>query len=358
MGGAPESLFLFCKGLDEEKYEPLVVCSEKNKLTERFERQGIDYEIIRMGMWRKGKNIPLIPISILRLCKLAKSKNVSLIHANSLWDAPYAGWTARFLKIPCVVHIRTEYSVEKAKKYFLNLADSIITISGSLKKTFKEIPEIHKKMTTVYNGIEIESIEAKRLEFKKRITAEKKPFTVGYIGRIDPLKGLVDLLGAFKLLVQSNENTKLVIIGDITGKSSAFYELLKSTAKTLNIDSKIKFTGYQDNVINSLFEFDLLILPSLKEGFGRVLIEAMAARVPVIGTDVGGIPEIIDNGNDGFIVPTNNPEYLKEIIIKIMKDGDLRKNISENGFKKVKEKFSLEQNIQKIIDIYDMLLTH
>jgi len=344
MGGAPESLFQLTKGLAKDRFRPIVVCSERNILTEKLKKEGISYEIIRMGMFRKGKNLPLIPVSIFRLCRLAKSREVDIIHANSLWDAPYAGLTANILKIPCVVHIRTEHPKERAKKYLLKYAGSVITISNSLKEPFRGCEDIFGKMITVYNGVDIE-LYRNRSQEDKRPSGEDETFIIGYVGRIDPAKGLGDLISAFSLLGKLNENARLVFVGDITGKQAEYYNTLRKMVEALNLNDRVEFTGFLEDVIGRLCSFDLLVLPSLREGFGRVLIEAMAAGVPVIGTNVGGIPEIIDDGEDGFLVPPGDPQSLKEAVKKLIEDDSLRMRFSENGIKKVESKFTLAKNI-------------
>ena len=94
----------------------------------------------------------------------------------------------------------------------------------------------------------------------------------------------------------------------------------------------------------------------MREGFGRVLIEAMAAGVPVIGTRVGGIPEIIEDGVNGYIVSPDNPKELRDAIVKVLEKVELYEKFAAEGLRVVKEKFSIEDNIRKIVSFYDNLL--
>jgi glycosyltransferase involved in cell wall biosynthesis len=356
MGGSIESLILLINSLPKDRFNPIVICSEKSKLTDRLEREGIQYKIIMMGMWRKAKYFPIIPISLHRLFYFAKRKKAILIHANSLWDSPYAVTIARLLKIPSVVHIRTEHPTERARKYKLHRADAIITISDSLKKPFESFPKLTNKMTTIYNGIDISTFDLIRKTKSHNLHKNSDSyFTIGYIGRIDPEKGLVELVKSIGILRKSNAKIKLVIIGDIGRRAEPFYRDLVLLCQELGIENYVEFKGYKENIIDDIFGFDLLVLPSYREGFGRTLIEAMAAGIPVIGTDVGGIPEIIDNGKNGFIVPPKDPQAIADAIQILLNDEDLQLKMGENGLNKVREKFTAEKIMQAIIDLYERL---
>jgi glycosyltransferase involved in cell wall biosynthesis len=131
---------------------------------------------------------------------------------------------------------------------------------------------------------------------------------------------------------------------------------MEAKAKAMQLSEDVIFTGIRQDVPNILGLLDVFVLPSLWEGLPIALLEAMAAGLPVVATAVGGTPEVVVEGETGFLVPPRDPEALAEAILRLLREPDLRRRMGEAGRKRVAEHFSVEQMVQKTEALYEHLL--
>ena len=167
-------------------------------------------------------------------------------------------------------------------------------------------------------------------------------------------KGLEYLLQAFVLVRRQLKDAQLIVVGD--GDAVTEYRKL---SKWLGFRKSVVFAGslYGEKLNQMFSKANVLVLPSLKDSFGMVLIEAMVQGTPVIGTKVGGIPDIITHGKDGFLVPARDTHKLAKSIIKILKDKSMANSMGIAGYEKVKKKYLWRMQIKKTHDIFEGMLT-
>jgi glycosyltransferase involved in cell wall biosynthesis len=234
--------------------------------------------------------------------------------------------------------------------------DRIICVSRAVQKWVVEAEKIKiPKTTVIYNGVKPmtgatpdagHSI-ALRQEFE--IPGHDTVFTV--IASLTPNKGHHVLLESFRTLLRDHPDATLLVVGDGLLRAE-----LEAKARQLMIDPKVIFTGMRTDVHELLSISDVCLLPSLfREGLGMALIEAMAAGLPVIGTDIGGIPEVINNGENGFLVPPGKPKALAHAMMSFAKDKELRIRMGRRSRQIYDEKFTLSDMIQQIETLYDRL---
>src|SRR3990167_7178259 len=155
-----------------------------------------------------------------------------------------------------------------------------------------------------------------------------------YIGRIEKSKGVDYLLEAFQVAQKSISDLSLTVIGD-----GSYYQEMKNKAYALGMSNHVSFMGYLYDAKRLLNQYDVLVMPSSIEGFGRVLIEAMAAGVAVISTQISAINEIIENRLNGLLIPYGNVPSLTQAMIEIVRNHDLRETMQKNAYQTVQNKF-------------------
>jgi len=175
--------------------------------------------------------------------------------------------------------------------------------------------------------------------------AKNETITICWAGRIVPIKNLIMLLKAAELLKKENLQINYQIIGD-----GELMDSSKEKVKELKLEN-IYFTGYRTDLPRIFSQCDIFALTSLNEGFGRVIVEAMACGLPVISTKVGGVPEIIENGVNGILATPNDHYAFAEAIKTLVKNRDLRQIMSNNNKKKA-EIYSINNYINRVIEIY------
>jgi len=186
---------------------------------------------------------------------------------------------------------------------------------------------------------------------------EKRQFTIGIIGRLSPIKGHAYFLKSLPMVLRQSPGLRVLIVGGESKKDEKYKESLVVLARRLGVSKCVEFLGHQENVPSVLEKLDLLVLATVApEAFGRVIVEAQAAGVPVIATKVGGVVDIIEDGKTGILVAPQEPLSMADAIIKIYKDPALAKALAAAARVKVDEEFGLDKMFERTIAIYDEAL--
>jgi len=378
-GGSFHSLYQTVKCLDREKYKCNVVFFNKTVFYEKLARIGTECYYINDVMFSDGRRwqkymlgklngfllryLPLLSVwceyiihlnTILKIIKIGRRKNIDLIHLNNQMVLNFMGvFVAKFLSIPCVSHLRTfnSYGLNNSKiSYSRKIMIYYIAISAQIKQHWVEKGLDTKKIDAIYNVYQSSDDDALPDNDILSIS-EYDGYKIIFAGRLIECKGIPFLVKGFEQIINNNINAKLFLVG--AGEEE---NKLKEYISELNLKQHVVFLGYKTNPQAFIRKADLLVLPSSEEGFGRVLLEAMDVGIPVIGTRIGGIPEIIEHGINGLLVDYGDIEALKNSIIKILKNNSLREKIIQGGYGTINSKFRVETYQEKLESIYDTLL--
>lgn len=359
MGGAETSLYNLVTKLNKDRYIPFVICPRCGTLVENLQSQSISVGVIPLPSWRKLKSIFSRSFSLKKLIKYAKAHNIDIVHSNSIWVNHYAQKIGKELNIPVICHLRDIIKREQVRKYKLHKVDMIIPISDAVRKPLDEFGIDNERIKRIYNGVDLSLFSNNEDVLKKEYSING--YLVGIVGQLNPRsqwKGQREFILAASEVCKKMDNVYFAIVGDDDSPKSdprhgSYIHELRMLAKDLGIDDHLIFTGYRKDIPDIMASFDVLVSASYAEPFGRVIIEAMAAGKPVIGTNAGGAPEIIEHGITGIIVPPKDHRSLSEAITYLLQREELRKNMGEAGRRRVNEYFSLEKNVERIQNIYE-----
>ena len=249
-----------------------------------------------------------------------------------------------------ILHIHgAEYKIffnecnEKQKKYViktLNLADKIIVLSEEWKEYFSKLVN-PQKIVVIYNSIVLPEDLKKDLETQNLL----------FLGRFGKRKGIYDLIEVVSKLIVNYPNLKLYAGGD------GEIEKVETMIKNKNMEKNVQLLGWATGKEKEriLKDASFYVLPSYNEGMPISLIEGMAYKNVCISTDVGGIPKVINNNVNGVIIKPGDKEKLYSELKKLLDNGELRQKLSKNARKTVEEKFNIENNIEKLIGLYEEL---
>jgi glycosyltransferase involved in cell wall biosynthesis len=169
---------------------------------------------------------------------------------------------------------------------------------------------------------------------------------LGIVGTILPGKGHVYLIRALPKILSAAANVRLVVVG--AQESAEHGESLRQEAERLGVESKITWIGHRSDVSDFMSALDVCVVASLQENLPQVVLEAMAARVPVVATSVGGIPECVLPGETGALVPPRDSSALAEAIVGLLRDSELRRALGSTGRRRVQEHFSPDSQVPLI----------
>lgn len=237
----------------------------------------------------------------------------------------------------------------------MNCADKVLSVSEDLKNHIVNLGISEDKVSVVPNGVDIEKFKPAGKEYARNmlnLPQDKK--IVLFVGALKKIKGVDYLIEAAKSFLDTNISLYMV------GRDDGMKKSLEKRAHELKIDNHIKFTGpvNHEDIPLWLSASDILVLPSLSEGRPNVILEALACEVPVVATNVGGVPELMINEETGYLVPAKNQMELSEKVNKLLEDRDLRVKMGKFGRMTIIQRgLTWETHAKKTIKIYSKLLT-
>ncbi|AFY70958.1 glycosyl transferase group 1 [Thalassoporum mexicanum PCC 7367] len=237
---------------------------------------------------------------------------------------------------------------------FINLfADRAIAVCKADLENLLQLKTNPHKLSLIHNGVaepKVDPIAAQALATQYGLDPEQH-LIIGTAARLNPAKGLEFLIAAFAQLAQEHDQLRLAIAGE------GYLEAeLKQMAIDLGVGDRVVFTGFVDNLADLVSLFDVFALPSLQEAFSLAFLEAMALQKPIVGTKVGGIPEQVIDGHNGFVVVAGDAAAVAEKLAILINDPLLRKEFSHNSYQRYQTNFTTEIMIAKTDRVYADLL--
>jgi len=212
-------------------------------------------------------------------------------------------------------------------------------------------------ISVIHSGVDLTCFNRSKMESNPKrdeLAIPPDSLVVGYVGWLIPIKGVTYLVNAMAEVVQRHPNSLLVLVGKGDEKGEEEIKLRERVA-SLGLADRVRFLGWRPDVDEIMSCFDIFVLPSLNEGMGRVLVEAMSAGLPIVASRVGGIPDLVTHGENGLLVPPANAGALEQAISDLLSDKARRKHMGEIG-KKMCRPYSVEAMVEKIDDLYSRLV--
>jgi glycosyltransferase involved in cell wall biosynthesis len=305
-------------------------------------------------------------ICLLQLYKFIKGGNFNIVHTHSSKAGFIGRIAAKLAGAPIIIHtphghIFYEYFNPYITRIFILLerfvakfTDRIISLTENETLDYLKFNIAPKeKFITIHSGIEIEkfsNVPVNKKEKLKKMGIIDSPVVIS-VARLVPIKGHQYLIDAAARVVRTVPAVKFIFAGD-----GPMRENLEKQARFLGIKNNILFLGERSDIPELLKCADIFAISSLNEGMGRAIVEAMAAGLPVVGTNVCGISNIVENGVTGILVNSRDIKAFADAIIKLIAEEKLREKMGENG-RKVASRYGVKQMIEKIASLYEKCLT-
>jgi len=305
-------------------------------------------------------------ILLIKLLKIIQKEKPDIIHSHKPKENIFSALTAKLIGIKNL--ISTMHGASEPFKGFQSLKSSFFNFCNCqiLKSCFTHVVAVSKnlrnemikyssasQLRVIANGIDPDmyKINLSKEDAKRKIGLSPELRTVGYFGRFTPIKGLRYLIDAARQISTSSNNVRFFIFGEGPLKVE-----LEEQAKDLIDSRKIIFPGFIEDVKLYLKAMDIVTLSSLNEGIPMILLEAMANELPIVATRVGGIPEIVEDGKNGFLVPPQNPSALSQKLSLLLKDEKLMRTMGLAGKKILEDNFTASMMAKKYVQLYNQCL--
>jgi len=359
IGGAEVSLQVLMESLEGTGYRPVVVLGKRGPLLQRLQGMGIKTYIFPFETCHYKNPLPFIR-TIVFLRNIVKKHRIKLIHSNMFWDNQYGVVSAKLSRIPHVLHVRGFLNSQYTWKSFYCLGTVVICNSQHTCHQFIHAAGFKKRVEVVYNGVDVNVFKPdgkKRRAIRRNYGFTDNDFVMGMAGSIIEEKGQLQLLKSIHSILNENRNYKVLIAGsNKIGPESDYYERIKGFIRRNKLEDQVSLLGFVENTPSFYNALDLFLLPSLREPFGRVLIEAMATKIPVVASRVGGVPEVVEHGKTGYLVDSKEGDSWRKYINRLADNEALRNEFGESGRQRVIEKFTVHHTTSKIVSIYNGLI--
>jgi glycosyltransferase involved in cell wall biosynthesis len=381
MSGGEIALFNLLRFLDPAKVQTVVLLGAEGPLAEKL-RTITETHILPLSSGVASQKKDKLGIGTLlrirdvrdalaytwRLAKFIREHDIQLVHTNSLKADIIGGLAARLSRRPVVWHVRDriedDYLPLSVVRMFRLLSrlipNYVIANSSATLRTLR----LHKgaRGTSIPSGIELNG----RMVVVHDGTSpgaraeDKSPgaqFRVGLVGRISPWKGQHIFIQAAALVHQRFREARFLIIGAALFGEDQYEQEVRRLPTELGIDGIVEFTGFRSDVKAAIADLDLLVHASTQgEPFGQVIIEGMAAGKPVVATDGGGVPEIVQDGRTGILVPMGDVQAMAGAICQILVDPVRAKAMGVQARQRIANHFTLQQTARRVEAVYDEML--
>lgn len=345
-GGLENGVVNVVNGLPSDRFRSSVCCLKRaGEFASRITSGASIYE---MG-WKGGNDLRMP----LRLARLFRETRPDIVHTRNVESFYYGFLGAKLAGIDCVIHSEHGRAFDDRpirfwiQRLFSARTQAIFTVSGQLKRdlvAYTRIPE--KNVRVLHNGVDIERFRSggsrpARSEFGIR----EGDVVIGSVGRLVAVKNYPLLLKAVAALGRSD--VSVVLVG-----GGPEEEGLRALAVSLGIRDRVHLLGHRDDVTSLLGLMDIFVLPSTNEGMSNTLLEAMATGLPCVASDVGGNPELVSHGKDGYLFASGDEAALKDRLLQLCGDASLRASLGEAARARIMRDFSIESMIGRYEALY------
>lgn len=358
---------------DKRKFKVRMLVPFVSEFTDNLTKQGIEIIVVpphqRLlqygGKWAKDHlwgrlltMLSIIPYN-LNLLSLIKKKNIDVIHCNCIRSLLYIVLAAKLSSTPVLWYVKSELVHNILDRIGFVLADKILFLCETNKrdKYPKLVNFFGKKIELLRMGLDIQDFmnaeKNDKTSLKQELSINEKMVNVVIVGRLCAIKGVHYLLEALGMIITRHPNVMLYIVGDhVIDEHRSYKDELLRIIKENNLEPHVRFTGWRNDALEIISLMDILVMPSSSEGFGRSVLEAMALGKPVVASRLGGLRELIKDGENGFLVEPGDVRSLAEKISLLIKNKELRDSFGKAGKEIVLSEYLIQDHISKLERIW------
>ncbi len=364
LGGAEKSLLLLLNHLDRKKYEPLLGCLPDTPLEKEAKKAGLKVVPVEMPRLKGSLNPFDVFTRLIRgirsVERIIRKEGIDLIHGNVVRASIYGAIAACLCRVPFIWHARDIHQQESFLTALLPaLSVRVIAISEAVKRHLPYFAQ--QKTVVVPNGIDLKELEKtlkskKRGVFRKELHIPQEAVLVGNVGWISFWKGQDKFLEVAKRVLWKRKDVYFVVVGGLAdSKYESWVKGLKKEAQKLN--GHFIFAGPREDIWEAMMDIDILVHCAEKEPFGRIFLEAMTCKKPVVAFADGGAPEVVKEGETGFLVPPEDLEEMSKAVLRLVENAKLRSSMGKRGRLRVERFYEIGQVTSSVEKVYEQVLS-
>lgn len=359
MGGAERLMVPILAYLSRVHFQPYVCAmqsKEGNPMADELRSLGVPVECLNIKRLRDLDAIP-------RLTRYLRGIKADLVHTQLEAANILGNISAKLLGLPsvCTIHVmpsldvKTKTKLHQKLEWFAlrNFCDRVISVSEEARQYHIEISgSSPKQVTTIYNGIDLSAFldmnyAVERRAVREELNIPRDANILITVAVLRPPKGIQFMIRALPAVLASHPNTYYLVVGNGPHRDELIEE-----AGGAGVSERVVFAGMRRDVPRLLAASDVFVLPTLTEALPTVLAEAMAARLPIVASHVGGIPEMIARGQHGILVQPEDVDGLSNVCVQLLSQPEQRAAMGAAGWKTANQKFSIERQVHQLKELY------
>jgi glycosyltransferase involved in cell wall biosynthesis len=355
--GAERALLMTLRALDGSRYAPVVIAGADGELTAQARTMGVPCRVLPIRQLSRRALLGSAS-ALARVVAAAARIRPSLIHANDMPSYQPGGIAGRLLGVPALTHLRFPDSARGYRWFFRPRFSHAIFISESFRADAMAVaPDLFDgRSSVVYDAVGVPAVwsDAERAARRRALDLPPDAPIIALTGQISEVKGIWDFVAAAELL--RDTSALFVVLGDDLRTHGELRRQMTAEVARLGLGARFRFLGFRQDAPDLVQLFDIVAVPSHVEPFGLASLEAMAAARPVVATRVGGIPEVVVDGETGLLVPARNPAALAAALSTLLHRPDLRARLGAAGHRRACDVFSPAAHGRALTAVYDRVL--
>lgn len=356
-GGLEMQTLKTALGLKERGLDVILLCAKGSRL----ESEGIKHHlVVRPFFNAEGKTLP----SIKRIKAFLKNFPVDVIHTHLSHDLQMLVPAMQTAKSEAKLFLTKRMASGVKKKdllhrYLYHRLERIFAISNYIRQSvLNTCPISEEKVELLHNGIDLNLFNPKiydREVIRKELGLNAESLVIGMVGRFSPGKGHREFFQAGKIITEKiKHGVQFLVVGGPSYGEEEYYHQIMDLSKKIIGDRDVVFTGFRSDVARMIKTMDILAFPSHEESLGNIVLESMAMEVVVVACRSGGVPDIVLDGETGFLVPPGRVEPLAEKLMQYIQDPKLRERHGKAGRERIKTKFNFKNYLDTLIKYYSV----
>jgi glycosyltransferase involved in cell wall biosynthesis len=334
-GGSFNSVVDVLGRVDRTRFAPLAAVPGPGNCNDQFRSMGLPVLFVSEA---PGARSPRYGFSVASLAWLLRRRGVKLVYISD-----YVTWrssallAARLTGVGSVVHVRAPLGSDVLDPELLKATIVVGNSEASIRALRPHRPGDRTRV--VHNFIDFEPFDRAK-DIRDQFFAGGGPI-VGFVGVFRPEKGIEYFLDMARLLLVQRPDVRFLAVGGESAvEDIGWFDRMRAQAQAIGLGDRIHFTGSRTDIPDLMRSIDVLVVPSLNEGFGRVIVEANAVGVPAVGADAAGIPEVIEDGVTGFLVPPRDAAAMASVVQRLLGDEPLRQRLRLTLPERVRARFA------------------
>ncbi|MBN1770173.1 MAG: glycosyltransferase [Deltaproteobacteria bacterium] len=367
--GGAQLLFHYCAMFDPARVRPTMVLHEDNPWVERYRRAGTADVLVERGLLQSGTVTPIhqqsltsfvpqllgavgrMAPAVLRLAGEIRRRRIDVLMGLSDTPAALAAVLGTLTGRPTIMHPVSTYvnRFEPAALTALGMLPAVRRVVQLSRYSASQFPRLLHKTVTVYSGIDYAELQRPlppALRGRYGIPADTP--LVGIAGRFYDVKGMDVFVRAAARIAAREPAARFFMLGDDRG---AYGDSIHALVRELGLADRVVFTGFVDDMHAALAELDVVVVPSRRECAPLVIFESMALGKPVVASDVHGIPELVDRGRTGLLVPVDDDAAVAAAVLELLADPARRRRMGEAARERVRERFDARRGARRVQEV-------